>query len=110
MKHHLQDVRFLNSRSMKQFFLLVVQQLLGLVRYLVVHLVVAVLDLLQIMDEVLVVRLKLKAGIHIETIIFNLHLEPPGGGGAIFDAGPDGWLGIIFFIIAIIGFAMALPP
>lgn len=95
---------------MKQFFLLVVQQLLGLVHYRVVHLVVVVLDLPQIMDGVLVVRLKLRTGIYMELIILNLHLEPPGGGGAIFDAGPDGWLGIIFFIIAIIGFAMALPP
>ena len=87
---------------MKQFFLLVVQQLLGLVRYRVVHLVVVVLDLPQIMDGVLVVRLKLKTCIHMELIILNLHLEPPGGGGAILDAGPDGWLGIIFFIIAIV--------
>ena len=43
-------------------------------------------------------------------MMMSLHLEPPGGGGAIFDAGPDGWLGIILFIIAIIGFAIALPP
>ena len=51
---------------------------------------VVVLDLPQIMDEVLVVRLKLRTGIYMELIILNLHLEPPGGGGAIFDAGPDG--------------------
>lgn len=95
---------------MKQFFLLVVQQLRELVHYLVVHLVVAVLDLLQIMDVVPLVRLKLQTIIYLELIILNLHLEPPGGGGAIFDPGPGGWLGIIFFIIAIIGLAMALPP
>ena len=61
MKHHLPDVRFLNSRLMKQFFLLVVQRLLGLVHYRVVHLVVAALDLPRIMAEIPpMVRLKLK--------------------------------------------------
>ena len=60
MKHHLPDVRFLNSRSMKQFFLLVDRQLLGLVHYRVVHLAVVAPDLLRIMVEVLAVRLKLK--------------------------------------------------
>ena len=74
MKHHLLDVRFLNSRLMKQFFLLVVQRLLGLVHYRVVHLVVAAPDLPQIMVAVLLmVRLKLKTlKLILEVYYFDL--------------------------------------